>query len=249
MLHTTAAQPASVPLQAAGRWLRGAWRHFLQSEEEVAFPAGGSPSLTALRLGESQGGRKWDLIASRDTEEGNVWDCLRGAAGGPRLLSPFSPQDHPRRPGGSAARRRHNSIPEAKAPEREHDPLWATHQVEGSFHYFHRPRGKRRPEEGERRRRGTWRERVVEGATQRWRQLPLSAPRETALGAEGATTAPLPPPVARRGPAPCAAATHASWRHTWLVQGGSGEREEWVGFRGGGAWAVFPLARGVSLAS
>lgn len=54
------------------------------------------------------------------------------------------------------------------------------------------------------------------------------------LRARGATTAPLPPPVARRGPAPCAAATHASWRHTWLVQGGSEDRE-WVGPREGGA--------------
>lgn len=89
MLHTTAALPASVPLQAAGRWLRGAWRHFLQSEEEVAFPAGGSPSLTALRLGEPQGGGKWDLIASRDTEGGNVWGCLRGAAGDHACSPPF----------------------------------------------------------------------------------------------------------------------------------------------------------------
>lgn len=54
------------------------------------------------------------------------------------------------------------------------------------------------------------------------------------LRARGATTAPLPPPVARRGPAPCAAATHASWRHTWLVQAGS-EDPEWVGLREGGA--------------
>lgn len=59
---------------------------------------------------------------------------------------------------------------------------------------------------------------------QRQRQLPLSAPGEPAVGAEGETTAPLPPPVARRGPAPCAAATHASWRHTWLVQSGSEDR-------------------------
>lgn len=47
--------------------------------------------------------------------------------------------------------------PAAKVPESRRNPLWATHQVEGSFHYFHRPRGKRRPEEGERRSPGTWR--------------------------------------------------------------------------------------------
>ncbi|XP_057588114.1 synaptojanin-2-binding protein isoform X1 [Hippopotamus amphibius kiboko] len=34
--------------------------------------------------------------------------------------------------------------------------LRVQHRVEGSFHYFHRPWGKRRPEEGERRSPGTW---------------------------------------------------------------------------------------------
>lgn len=139
----------------------------------------------------------------------------------PLRPTPAKPASRPQR---SAASRRRDRTPEARAPEGGHDPLWATHQVEGSFHYFHRPRGKRRPEEGERRRRGTWRKTVVKGATQRRWQLPLSAPREPAVGAEGATNAPLPPPVARRGPAPCAAGTHASWRHTWLVQGGSEDR-------------------------
>lgn len=146
------------------------------------------------------------------------------------------------RPRGSAARWRRDRTPEAKAPEGGHDPQRTTHQIEGSFHYFHRPRGKRRPEEGERGRRSTWRETVVSRATER-RQLPLSAPREPAVGAEGATTAPLPPPVARRGPAPRAAATHASWRHTWLVQGGSG----WGSGKAGPDWRT--LARGLSFLS
>lgn len=54
-----------MPLEAAARWLRGAWRHFLQPEEVVAFPAGGSPSLRALQRAEPRGSGKWDVRASR----------------------------------------------------------------------------------------------------------------------------------------------------------------------------------------
>ena len=78
------------------------------------------------------------------------------------------------RPRGSAARRDRAS--EAKAPEGGRNPLWATHQVEGSFHYFHRPRGKRRPEEGERRSPGTWRVTAGERDAAAATVAPLRAP-------------------------------------------------------------------------
>ena len=70
--------------------------------------------------------------------------------------------------------------------------------------------------------------------TQRRRLWPHSAAPEPAAGAGGATTPPLPPPAPRRGPASYATATHASRRHTQLVQGGSEDRE-WVGLKEGGA--------------
>ena len=85
--------------------------------------------------------------------------------------------------------------------------------------------------------RNSWRAR-----TQRRRLWPHSAPPEPAAGAEGATTPPLPPPAPRRGPASYATATHASRRHTQLVQGGSEDRE-WVGLKEGGARTDFLAVR------
>lgn len=140
--------------------------------------------------------------------------------------------------------------PEAKAPEGERDSLWATHQVEGSFHYFHRPPGERWPEEGEPRRRGTWTGTAREHDAAPATETPLRAPG--ASGGRGRRSNRTTSSSGAAGPA-CAAATHASWRHTRLVQGG-GEGGEWVGLREGGArtlsrgWSI-PLARSVSSAS
>lgn len=242
-----------MPPRAAGRCLRGAWRHFLRPEE------GAAGLLEAPRSGPCGRGRTEaagkGLRSFPGIPEGvNVWDRSPGAAAGPRPLAPPeplvpAPPNPPPGPEGQRHQGDQTGLLRQRSPRTERDPLWATHQVEGSFHYFHRPRSRRRPEEGERRRRSTWRRTAGEREAATGRLL-LSAPREPAEGAEGATTAPLPPPAPRARPLRRGHArvmtSHA------VVQGGS-EDGLWVGLREGESQAdkhfsraIFHLARSLS---
>lgn len=105
---------------------------------------------------------------------------------------------------GSAARR-------AAGRPRGSRLCGATHQVERSFHYFHRPRSERWPPEGERRLPGSWRSRRAapsRGSGVRGTETSgRSASWKPAVGAHGAAAPPLPPQAPRRGPAHRAAAT------------------------------------------
>ena len=79
-------------LQAAKRWLRGAWRHFLRSGE-VAAPVGGSPSPRAVGQGEPEGGGNRRQELPRDPR-GAIYGCLAGACA-PQILGSPAPNQFP----------------------------------------------------------------------------------------------------------------------------------------------------------
>lgn len=138
-------------------------------------------------------------------------------------------------------------------PESRRNPLWATHQVEGSFHYFHRPRGKRRPEEGERRIPGTWRGTAGErersggncGPTPRpqsqQRAQKKQQPHHFLLRRRVAGPPPTPRPRTRQD-------VTRSWFKVG-VRTGSGWGSRKAGHGQTFSRSVFPLARSIATAS
>lgn len=224
-----------------------------------AFPLAwsGSPGwCKPLAQGLAAGGagrrRETGSGASPGSPRGSKYGtaCQEQLWGHARLRPPASGPPPPNPPPGLKGQRHQGNqtrLLKAKEPEGGRDPPWATHQIEGSFHYFHRPRRERWPEEGERRRRSTWRT-----AGKRKAATETAAPlRVRGAGRQPSQQQEQQPHhflLRRRGPRPLRRG-HARVTTSHAVAQGGSEDGLWVGLREGG-WpadvhflAIFSPAR------